>query len=82
MNQTEVLKMLKSKIDNAIIHNCNYVIETGDIEAINKALETPNSEEIIGSVQQRYNELEHKNWNWFSFYNGWIEGRVNLIKGK
>lgn len=34
----EVLKMLKSKIDESRLNECNYVIETSDIEAINQAL--------------------------------------------
>jgi hypothetical protein len=38
MTPTEVLKMLKSKIDAAGLNKCNYAIETGDIEAINQAL--------------------------------------------
>ena len=38
MTRTEVLKMLKSKIDAAGLNKCNYAIEAGDIEAINQAL--------------------------------------------
>jgi hypothetical protein len=38
MTPTEVLKMLKSKIDAAGLNKCNYAIETSDIEAINEAL--------------------------------------------
>lgn len=38
MTPTEVLKMLKSKIDTAGLNKCNYAIETSDIEAINQAL--------------------------------------------
>ncbi len=38
MTPTEVLKMLKSKIDAAVLNKCNYAIETSDIEAINEAL--------------------------------------------
>ena len=38
MTPTEVLKMLKSKIDAAELNKCNYAIETSDIEAINQAL--------------------------------------------
>ena len=38
MTPTEVLKMLKSKIDAAGLNKCNYDIETSDIEAINQAL--------------------------------------------
>jgi hypothetical protein len=38
MTPTEVLKMLKSKIDATVLNKCNYAIETSDIEAINQAL--------------------------------------------
>ena len=38
MTPTEVLKMLKSKIDVAGLNKYNYVIETSDIEAISQAL--------------------------------------------
>lgn len=38
MIQIEVLKMLKSKIDEAGLKGYNYVIETSDIEAINQVL--------------------------------------------
>ena len=38
MTPTEVLKMLKSKIDVAELNKYNYVIETSDIEAISQAL--------------------------------------------
>lgn len=34
----EVLKMLKSKIDESRLNKCNYAIETSDIEAIDQAL--------------------------------------------
>ena len=38
MTPTEVLNILKSKIDAAGLNKCNYAIETNDIEAINQAL--------------------------------------------
>lgn len=37
-----------------------------------------NSEEIIGDVKETYTNLEHKGWDWRSFYNGWLEGRWRL----
>ena len=39
-----------------------------------------NSQEIIGRVRDRFKELEHKEWDYRSFYNGWLEGRVDLLK--
>ena len=38
MTPTEVLKILKNKIDSASLNKYNYVIETSDIELINQAL--------------------------------------------
>jgi hypothetical protein len=38
MKPTEVLKMMKSKIDAATLNKCKYTIETSDMEAINQAL--------------------------------------------
>ena len=38
MTPIEVLKMLKSKIDEAEFHKSNYVLQTNDVEAINQAL--------------------------------------------
>jgi len=34
---------------------------------------------IIGNVRQRYDQLERKHWDWSSFYNGWIEGRISML---
>lgn len=35
---------------------------------------------LIGEPEKRYNQLIHKEWDWCSFYNGWIEGRAALLK--
>lgn len=40
-----------------------------------------NSKRLIGRVKDRFKELKHKRWDWRSFYNGWIEGRVDLLSG-
>lgn len=40
-----------------------------------------NSTQIIGDVHGRYKELSDYNFDWKSFYNGWIEGRVKLSIG-
>lgn len=37
------------------------------------------SKTLIGNPQQRFKELKHKDWDWRSFYNGWLEGRFNLM---
>ena len=37
------------------------------------------SKELIGNASKRFKELEHKNWDWKSFYNGWLEGRTKLL---
>lgn len=38
------------------------------------------SEELIGKVSERFKDLEHKNWDWRSFYNGWLEGRTIILE--
>ncbi len=43
-----------------------------------------NSQYIIGDSKKRFQDLIDKNWDWRSFYNGWIEGRSDMfadIKG-
>lgn len=37
------------------------------------------SREIIGEVKERFAELKHKEWDWQSFYNGWLEGRTRML---
>lgn len=32
------------------------------------------SKNIISKAQERYNQLDNKNFDWFSFYNGFLEG--------
>lgn len=42
------------------------------------------SERLIGCVHGRFNQLIEKEWDWRSFYGGWMEGRVDIfatIKG-
>lgn len=34
---------------------------------------------MIGRSEERFKELEHKGWDWRSFYNGWIEGRADAV---
>jgi hypothetical protein len=38
-----------------------------------------NSQELIGKCRQRFEELALKEYDWVSFYNGWLEGRMDLI---
>jgi hypothetical protein len=38
MTPIEVLKMLKSKIDEAEFYKSNYVLQANDVKAINQAL--------------------------------------------
>jgi len=37
------------------------------------------SEEIIEQAKQRFKELEHKQFEWRSFYNGYLEGQVKQL---
>jgi len=34
---------------------------------------------MVGRSEERFKELEHKKWDWRSFYNGWIEGRADAV---
>jgi hypothetical protein len=38
------------------------------------------SKELIGNFEERFAELEDKAFDRRSFYNGWKEGRVELLK--
>ena len=41
---------------------------------------SPTSQEIIGNVKTRYEQLKGKEFDWRSFYHGWLEGRANLVR--
>ena len=38
-----------------------------------------NSTELIGRARQRWNEIDNEGLDWVSFYNGWLEGRFDLV---
>ena len=38
------------------------------------------STHMIGKVRDRYKELERKEYDWKSFYNGWLEGRSDFFQ--
>ncbi len=38
-----------------------------------------NSTELIGDVHKHFDLLKDKNWDWVSFYNGWLEGRFEML---
>jgi len=39
-----------------------------------------NSKQLIGNVEERFDQLKRKGWDWASFYNGWLEGRVQMLR--
>jgi hypothetical protein len=39
----------------------------------------PNSDQLIGKSYERFQCLEHYGFDWRSFYNGWLEGRIDII---
>ena len=41
-----------------------------------------NSTELIAKAKQRFKELEHKEFEWKSFYNGFLEGFFAAEKSK
>jgi hypothetical protein len=43
-----------------------------------KSLIVGGSEQIIGNVQEAYNSLQDKEYDWRSFYHGWLESRVDI----
>lgn len=38
-----------------------------------------NSTELIGRARDRWQEIDNKDLDWKSFYNGWLEGRIDLF---
>lgn len=49
MTPIEVLKMLKSKIDEAEFYKSNYVLQSNDVKAINQALHI---HDVVGRSEQ------------------------------
>lgn len=41
-----------------------------------------NSAEIINKAKERFKELEHKEYEWKSFYNGFLEGFAFTFSAK
>ena len=41
-----------------------------------------NSTDLIGRARQRWNEIDHEGLDWFSFFNGWLEGRADIVYTK
>ena len=39
-----------------------------------------NSTEIIGRSRERFEELNNYEFEWRSFYNGWLEGRFDMLR--
>lgn len=66
-------------IEYALIDNDGlYTCPNCYIEEINNRI-SYDSKKLIGNVQEDYENLKHKGWEWRSFYNGWIQGRVNML---
>lgn len=51
-----------------------------ELEEAVKELSNIDSIQLIGNPSKRFNELEGKGWDWRSFYNGWLEGRVSYMR--
>jgi hypothetical protein len=64
---------------------CRHPFTKEEQEIINNQLKQSeeniewDSERIIGRVKERFKELEEKKWDWRSFYNGWLEGRADML---
>ncbi len=37
------------------------------------------SKELSKGSKETFKELEKKGWDWKSYYNGWLNGRVDLL---
>jgi hypothetical protein len=35
---------------------------------------------MVGRAKERFKELEEKEWEWRSFYGGWLEGRADMLQ--
>ncbi len=38
-----------------------------------------NSKGIIGDVHDSFDDLKHKHYDWSSYYNGWLNGRAEML---
>ena len=50
-----------------------------DIPVVSGSLSDFDSSKLIGNVNSKRQLVEVKKWDWQSFYNGWIEGRVDMF---
>ena len=37
-------------------------------------------QELIGRARERWEEIDNEGLDWRSFANGWLEGRIDLMK--
>ena len=37
-------------------------------------------EQLIGRARERWEEIDNEGLDWKSFANGWLEGRIDLMK--
>lgn len=66
---------LKSKLRNAASVGWELCLNS------NKVMPKLNSTKLIGDVQEHFKNLSEHEFDWKSFYNGWIEGRTQLVFG-
>lgn len=79
MDQKEAIYTLKEYIKFCNESNPdNITVVEQSIKVILDSLRY-DSTRLIGDVQDHYKNLEHKGWDWRSFYNGWIEGRTKML---
>lgn len=56
-----------------------WLDETGTDTQNSEQIGEWDSNRLTGSVKERFKELEEKQHDWRSFYNGWIEGRADML---
>lgn len=66
---------LKAKLRNAASVGWELCLNS------NKVMPKLNSTKLIGDVQEHFKNLSEYEFDWKSFYNGWIEGRTQLVFG-
>lgn len=78
--KTGISNAYLSQLENGKIKDPGYstvkkLVELYGIEGLNEW----NSTKLIGEVRKRFDELIEKEFDWSGFYNGWIEGRFEML---
>lgn len=75
---SEIAKKLIVDINEFILSGKGTDLIYSQLQRLQSALKM-DSEQIIGRVRERHKELNNYEFDYKSFYNGWMEGRVDLL---